>query len=192
MTYKIIAIIGEAGTGKDYILSKLARRYKKYLNPIIQTTSRPKRENEIEGKSYYFITKQEFAHKIADNTMLTIAQYRNWYYGTEIKSLDKNKVNIGVFNLQALYQLQSNNNIELTIIKLEVNDKIRLLRQLKREKTPDCKEITRRFQADEKEYRLADKKMWNIFKNHNFLDVINIYKYVKRCAGSWASLINLE
>lgn len=54
---KIIAIIGEAGSGKDYLVKKLIFNYPDLFHEIVSCTTRPRRENEIDGIHYHFLTK---------------------------------------------------------------------------------------------------------------------------------------
>lgn len=85
---------------------------------------------------------------IENNRMLEWTSFNRWYYGTSLSSLDKNLVNIGVFNLEGIYSLIHKKEVELKIFKLRTSDKTRLLRQLNRENDPDIEEIIRRFRAD--------------------------------------------
>ena len=68
--YKIVALIGEAGSGKDTILRKLIDDTKHYYNgklplhEIISYTSRPPREKEVDGVNYHFISAEKFAEMI--------------------------------------------------------------------------------------------------------------------------------
>ena len=48
MKKRIIAIIGEAGSGKDSLIEKLIKN-KELFHKIIPCTTRPLRENEIDG-----------------------------------------------------------------------------------------------------------------------------------------------
>ena len=43
-------------------------------------------------------------------------------------------------------------NINILPIYIEASDKTRLLRNLNREENPDCKEICRRFESDNKDF----------------------------------------
>lgn len=56
MAYKIIALIGKAGSGKDTILKEILKQEPIKYNEIISCTTRPKREGEIDGVNYYFLT----------------------------------------------------------------------------------------------------------------------------------------
>ena len=53
--YNIVAIMGEAGSGKDRLIKEVLLKDTS-LNKIIHFTSRPRRENEINNIDYYFYT----------------------------------------------------------------------------------------------------------------------------------------
>ena len=149
--YKIVALFGEAGSGKDYIQKEIMKTDfgKENLPEIISCTTRPPREGEIDGVHYYFIPyKKDFMQK----EKIEYTRFRNWYYGTPLSSLDIQKINIGVFNINGIYQILKNKDIDCLPIRIICYDKIRLLRQLTRERNPDCMEICRRFQTDYKDF----------------------------------------
>lgn len=151
--YTIIALMGKAGSGKDTLMKALLKQ--PVFNdavPIISCTTRPKRENEVDGIDYHFLTNEEFSHKILSGDMLEATVFNNWGYGTSLDNLSKDKINIGVFNPEGAELLRENPNIDLTLIYLEADDKDRLLRQLNREQHPDVHEIVRRFGTDEKDF----------------------------------------
>lgn len=149
---KIIALCGKAGCGKDTILNSVLR-LNSSLHKIISCTTRPKRDNEIEGKDYYYLTNEEFATKLLNGDMLEATSFNGWCYGTSYSTLDANKINIGVFNPEGLEILKDNPNIILKIFYIDVSNKERLIRQLNREKEPDIEEIIRRYETDEKDFR---------------------------------------
>ena len=95
--YKIVAIIGKAGSGKDALLKNLIEHNKNW-NEIISCTTRPPRDGEKDGNQYYFLSNEEFARKILNNEMLEAAVFNDWCYGTAYDALDLNTINIGVFN----------------------------------------------------------------------------------------------
>ena len=65
---------------------------------------------------------------IKNNEMLEYTIFNDWYYGTGLESIDKNKINIGVFNPAGVEDLFYNINIDLRIYYIVASDKIRLLR----------------------------------------------------------------
>ena len=99
--YNIIALIGKSGSGKDTIMKEIIKQ-KSDLHEIISCTTRPKRENEIDGVNYYFLTPSEFTEKVLKYEMLEATCFNDWFYGTSYDSLDKNKINIGVYNTEGI------------------------------------------------------------------------------------------
>lgn len=99
---KIIALFGEAGSGKDYLLKRIIHwdeegLIEPILNPVIKTTTRPMRENEKNGEPYFFVSEKEFKES---STMCATSCYRDWYYGVDIQSLSVEKPNIVILDLQ--------------------------------------------------------------------------------------------
>lgn len=151
---KLLAIIGEAGSGKDSLLKEIVKRKPK-IHEIISNTTRPIREGEKEGVNYYYKTTNEFLEDLKiPNKMLEYSIFNNWYYGTSMEAIDKNKVNIGVFNPQGIRNLLSNAEaFNLKIIRIKTPDKQRLMRQLQREFSPNIDEIIRRYQTDKNDFK---------------------------------------
>ena len=80
----IIAIIsGFSGVGKGTIVKELVNRYG-YVVSISATTRKP-REGEVDGKSYFFKTQEEFEQMIKKDELMEYAQYVDHYYGTPKK-----------------------------------------------------------------------------------------------------------
>ena len=146
---KVIAICGKSGSGKDSILKGVLNKKPEVFAPIVSYTTRPKREGEIEGVDYYFITSEQMASKIMNGEMLEATSFNGWVYGTSIDSLKDDKVNIGVYNLEGLeYLIENKNEIDSLIFYIDASNKIRLLRSLNREENPDIDEIIRRYGTD--------------------------------------------
>lgn len=153
--YKIIALIGEAGSGKDSVMREVIKR-NSGLHEIISCTTRPPREGEINGINYFFLTNEEFAAKVINMEMFEATSFRGWFYGTSIDSLDKSVINIGVFNPDGIYALLESSNVELTVYYLKASPKERLIRQLTRERDPDIEEILRRYRTDNEDFYNLD------------------------------------
>ena len=148
---KILALFGESGAGKDTIQQWIVSALPE-TKGIVSCTSRPKRDYEVEGKDYHFLTADVFAEKILDGSMLEATVFNDWCYGTAMEELDPNKVNIGVFNIQGIECLLGDSRLEVKPVYVFVTGKTRLIRALEREKNPDCMEICRRFQTDAKDF----------------------------------------
>ena len=159
--YRVIAICGKSASGKDTYLQQMLKHLGDKAHEIISHTTRPPREGEVYGKNYYFITEKDFVTKLKDKEMLEWATYRDWCYGTAIEALNKEKINIGVFNRKGIDSLSNREDIDLFVVLMLAGGKTRLLRSLNREEFPDVDEIVRRYQADEEE--------WKEFKNYHFI-----------------------
>ena len=152
MKYKIIALMGKAGSGKDTVLRKLMKLYPDKLHEIVSCTTRPPREGEKNGINYYFLSVDEFTKKILNGEMLEATMFNDWHYGTMKQALDSEKWNIGVFNPDGIRCLQEDPEIELVTYWICASNKTRLIRQLEREADPDIHEIIRRFKTDEEDF----------------------------------------
>jgi guanylate kinase len=63
----------------------------------ISMTTRPKRFDEVDGKDYFFVTREQFEEAIKTGHMLEYATYVNNYYGTPkdyVDSLREKGVNV--------------------------------------------------------------------------------------------------
>ena len=85
----IIIISSPSGAGKTSICKKLLENDKKIKISISDTTRIP-RENEINGKDYNFISKEEFKRKIINNEYAEYAKVFGNYYGSLHKNLTEN------------------------------------------------------------------------------------------------------
>lgn len=151
--YKVVAICGKSAAGKDTFLQEILKLNKGSFHEIVSCTTRPPREGEIHGKNYYFISEEQFHEMTKSGVMLETSAFRDWFYGTCIQNLNSEKLNIGVFNIEGVKALLNNPNIDVYIIEIYASDKTRMLRSLFRESHPDVKEIVRRYNADEEDFK---------------------------------------
>lgn len=79
---KLIIISGPSGVGKKTILDEIMQDKSLNLHMSISMTTRLPRNNEQEGKDYFFTNVDHFKDLIAKNNFLEYAIYNNNYYGT--------------------------------------------------------------------------------------------------------------
>ena len=77
----LIVISGFSGAGKGTLMKKLIADYDNYALSISMTTRGP-REGEVHGREYFFVTKEEFEERIANDGMIEYASYCGNFYGT--------------------------------------------------------------------------------------------------------------
>lgn len=85
---KIIVISAPSGTGKTTICKRILKKVKgvKYS---VSTTTRPKRWDEKEGRSYFFVSEKEFKEMIKKNYFIEWQKVHNYYYGTSKEFVEK-------------------------------------------------------------------------------------------------------
>lgn len=170
--YNIIAIIGQAGSGKDTVFSALCQKHPEW-NKKISCTSRAPRDYEKDGVDYHFLSPLEFINN--SEQFIEKQCFNNWWYGTRLEDLvPAPAINIGVFNIKGIEQIldktkeviwakdgkgnkirpfyQNPMQISVLPILLSCSDKMRLIHQLTREEEPNIEEIFRRYKADEKDF----------------------------------------
>lgn len=84
----LIVISGFAGTGKGTLVKGLLSKYDNYALSVSMTTRSP-RPGEVDGESYFFVTKEDFEKKIAEGGLIEHACYCDNYYGTPKAYVDK-------------------------------------------------------------------------------------------------------
>ena len=174
---KLIALFGEAGSGKDACLHQVCSVMGDRIHEIVSSTTRPPRQ----GEKNHFLSFDEYNEKIKNNQFFETSSFRGWYYGTTLDELDSNKVNIGVFNPAGVKSISEKTDIiDPVYIWIQASPKNRLLRQLNREKNPDCDEIVRRYGTDKKDfapyyYGTAPVSGISII-NNDYLDVAEVCK----------------
>lgn len=179
--YKIIALIGKAGSGKDTMMRKVLEKNPN-LHEIVSCTTRPRREGEVEGVNYFYLTPEQFGDKVLHDEMLEATCFNDWFYGTSYESLRSDVTNIGVFNPAGIDSLLGRRDVEVHVFYVIASPKDRLLRQLNREKDPNVDEIIRRYKADEIDFADLDFEYSVLFNE--------IYEDLN--AGAEAILCSLE
>ena len=173
LKYHVMALIGESGSGKDTLVKGILDRYPGQMNPIISCTTRERRENEIDGQDYYFLTPQEFCDRITSKDFIETTTFNGWMYGTPISSLSLDRMNIGVFNPDGIFNILGNPQIELYVYRILCGPRQRLIRQLERDTNADINEIFRRYKADEVDFdniilsEIANKAYFQVVRNED-------------------------
>lgn len=179
MKIKVIALMGKAGSGKDFILKHILAANPSY-NELISCTTRPKRMGEVNGKNYYFISEDKFQELLDKDMMLEYGVFNSWYYGTSFDTLQPNRVNVGVFNPEGIRSLLKFQDLfDIHIYWIQAMPKTRMLRQLNREQNPDVNEIVRRYGADEADFANIDFEFISLI-NETPDDIADILTAIKR------------
>ena len=93
----LFIISGPSGVGKSTIRNEVLKRHPNLWYSISMTT-REKRDGEVDGKDYFFVSEKEFINNInQDNFFEYIEVYQGLYYGTpKDKVLEKLRSGVDV------------------------------------------------------------------------------------------------
>ena len=83
----IIVISAPSGAGKTTLCNELQRR-KPHIKFSVSCTTRPKREDEVDGANYHFLSPQEFTEKVQNNEFIEFENVHGYFYGTLRKTLE--------------------------------------------------------------------------------------------------------
>ncbi len=190
---RIFYIIGKSSVGKDTVYRRLLSEMN--LIPVVMYTTRPMRENERQGREYYFVDKVCFDKMCNDGDVIESRIY-NTVHGQWIYFTAKNSINIsdgdclGIGTLESFVKIRDFFGSAVIPIYIETDDGIRLSRAVERErkeKIPKYKELCRRFIADCDDFsekKLSSAGIITRFRNDSDIEscIQEIKKYINNTA----------
>ena len=138
---KRIIISGKGGSGKDY-LRKIMEDYG--FTYCKSYTTRPIRENEENGKDYFFIEEKDIPAK---KDLYESVYFNGWFYGTPKTEFKKS--NLFIMTPKGISFLKKEDRKNSVVIYIEANEETRKNRLLERR---DADDVERRIKADEKDF----------------------------------------
>ena len=80
---------GPSGVGKGTLKAKLFEEFADRIAYAVSATTRGPREGEVDGKDYFFISRQEFERRVKNNEFLEHAEFAGNCYGTPRAYVEK-------------------------------------------------------------------------------------------------------
>lgn len=77
----LVVVSGFSGAGKGTLMRELVNAYDNYALSISMTTRAP-RPGEVDGRDYFFVSREAFEKKIGEDGLIEYASYCDNYYGT--------------------------------------------------------------------------------------------------------------
>ena len=154
----LLIIGGKSGSGKDSVVKEFEKNGWKR---IVKYTNRPKREDEIDGVDYHFVSIElmETIPFIFKQSFV-VANGDTWYYGFPMEHImlsdnknDKYIIIMTPFEYNKFLDMTKEFKIigkDFISVQIDVPDDIRRERLIKR--GDDIEEIDRRIKADNKDF----------------------------------------
>jgi guanylate kinase len=171
MAGKLIIFSAPSGAGKTTIVKHLIGLNKFDLEFSVSACCRQKRPGEVDGKDYYFLTKEDFKEKIRKGDFLEWQEvYADHYYGTlksEVERITAKNKNVifdvdveGGINLKKEYK---DNAFAVFVMPPSVSH---LEQRLRERSTETSESIARRIGKAEKELEAADSFDYILFNDN--------------------------
>lgn len=84
----LFVLSGPSGVGKNTVLDELFKDFDE-VSYSVSATTRQRREGEVEGENYFFISEDKFKEMEADDGFIESAVVHGHYYGTPKKFVDQ-------------------------------------------------------------------------------------------------------
>lgn len=124
----MIILVGASASGKTEVAKMLHKKYN--IVKMITTTTRPMRVNEINGRDYFFVSKEEFIKRLNNNEFIEYTFYNDNYYGSGKNQIGPNKCI--VVDPKGLKAFQNLNNPSIKTFFLFSKEETRFKRMIAR------------------------------------------------------------
>jgi guanylate kinase len=85
----LIVFSGPSGVGKGTVRAAIFESSQHQFDYSVSMTTRQQRPGEVDGKDYFFTTREAFEEKIKSGQMLEYAEYVGNYYGTPLEYVNQ-------------------------------------------------------------------------------------------------------
>ena len=158
---KLIIFSAPSGAGKTTIVHHLLGKIPE-LEFSISATTRPKRGDEVHGRDYYFISKEEFLHKIAKKEFVEFEEvYTGTFYGTLRSEIERiwyqGKHVIFDIDVEGGLHLKKKFGDQALAIFVQPPSLEVLIERLTGRGTDSAEKLAERIVKAEKELRYADR-----------------------------------
>lgn len=165
---RLIVVTGPSGVGKGTILARLLERHPELYRSISVTTRSP-RQQEIDGKDYYFVSRDQFKQMMARGELLEWAEFAGNYYGTPRAPVEaqiaQGKCILMEIELKGARQIYQTFPKAVRIFILPPS--LEVLEQRLRDRAQDSQEaIARRLCCAEEELKAASEFDFQITNDH--------------------------
>jgi len=165
----LIVVSGPSGVGKDTVLQCMKERGLPF-HFVVTATTRPKRPDEVHGRDYWFVSKEEFARMIEEDELIEYAIVYGDYKGIPKQQVREALISgkdvvlrIDVQGAETIRKLAS----EALLVFLTTESEEELVRRLETRKTENAEELKLRIATARKELQRIGAFDYVII-NHDF------------------------
>lgn len=180
----LIVLSGPSGVGKGTIVEKLLKKGGYCLS--VSCTTRSPRECEIDGRHYFFITKEKFKKMIDDAGFLEYSNHFDNFYGTPKEYVEsKLKTHDVILEIDVDGALQvKKSHPEALLIMIAPPDKNELKNRLIGRGTDSNEVIEKRLLRMDYELAQTDKYDYTVINDDLNAAVLEIENIIKRQKGA--------
>lgn len=156
----LIVFSGFSGSGKGTIMKELLRRYPMQYGLSISATTRNPRVGEIDGREYFFKTREEFEQLIETDAFIEHAEYVGNYYGTPKDYVEKvlEEGRDVILEIEMQGALQVKKKLPDTLLMFVTPPSVEILRErLVGRGTEELEVIERRIEQAASESKIMDQ-----------------------------------
>ena len=169
---KLIIFSAPSGAGKTTIVRHLLKKIPA-LSFSVSVTTREQRGDETNGKDYYFVSKADFLHKIAQKEFVEFEEvYSGTFYGTLRSEIERiwegGKHVIFDIDVEGGLHLKKKYGIKALAIFVEPPSLEVLIERLTGRGTDAPKKLAERIKKADKELKYASR-FDLVLKNHNLV-----------------------
>lgn len=182
----LIIISGPSGVGKGTIRQRIMKENDLNLWFSVSMTTRSIRPGEMNGREYFYVTKEEFLKTRDEGGLLETNEYVNNYYGTPKAKVEEMR--------------EKGYNV---LLEIDVNGAEQVIRAMGKENVlsifilpPSFEELEKRIRGRSTETEESIQK--RLLQAHHEIELQKDYRYVvvnddlDRCALEIASIIKKE
>ena len=182
MPNKLFVISGASGVGKSTVLAKVMGE-RPDLRFSVSATTRNIRPGEVDGESYYFITKDKFMDMIEKHEFLEYDAHMDNYYGTPKGQLEE-KLQTG----SVILDIEPNGAFN---VRKEKDDAVLIFIA-----PPSLEELERRLRSrgdtSEEQIQIRQARVaWEMEQSKQY-DYVVVNDVVERCATEILEIIARE